>query len=262
MDSCTHGRTQTGRPLRHRGPPHIVAPMCGRYVLTTPGEVLAQIFETAPPPEATIEAIVPRYNISPTQTVPIVRRSTASAATRELALVQWGLVPHWAKDPAIGNSLINARSETAAEKPSFRDALKRRRCLIPADAFYEWQKLGKGKQPWLLRMRGAHPFAFAGLWSQWKNPESGAILETCAILTTSPNELAATVHDRMPVILPATTWPHWLDDAAPGTPFSEFFVSFPAAQMEAFPVSKRVNSPANEGPENIVPIQLEATVEN
>lgn len=233
--------------------------MCGRYVLTTPGEVLAQIFDTAPPPEEILEALVPRYNISPTQTVPIVRRAAAPAANRELALVQWGLVPHWAKDPAIGNSLINARAETAAEKPSFRDAMKRRRCLIPADGFYEWKKLGKGKQPYLIRLRGgsAFAFAFAGLWSQWKNPESGASLETCAILTTSPNELTATVHDRMPVILPATSWQRWLDDVSPNTPFTELLVSFPAGQMEAFPVSKRVNSPANEGPENIVPITLE-----
>ncbi len=191
--------------------------------------------------------------------MPIVRHAAAGPGERELALVQWGLVPHWAKDKAIGNSLINARAETAAEKPSFRDAMKRRRCLIPADGFYEWKKLGKGKQPWLLRVKGARPFAFAGLWSQWKNPEGGASLETCAILTTAPNELAATVHDRMPVILPATTWDRWLADAPPGTPFTELFLSFPAAQMEAFPVSKRVNSPAKEGPENIVPVQLAET---
>lgn len=233
--------------------------MCGRYVLTTPGEVLAQIFETAPPPEELLEAIVPRYNISPTQQVPIVRRAAPPDAARELALVQWGLVPHWAKDPAIGNSLINARAETAAEKPSFRDAMKRRRCLIPADGFYEWKKLGKGKQPFLIRMRGGSTLAFAGLWSQWKNPESGATLETCAILTTTPNELTATVHDRMPVILPATTWNRWLDDAPPGTPVTELLLSLPAKDMEVFPVGKRVNSPANEGPENIARVQLEET---
>ena len=230
------------------------AEVCGRYVLTTPGEVLAQIFETAQPPEELLEEIVPRYNISPTQQVPIVRR--AATGPRELALVRWGLVPHWAKDPAIGNRLINARAETAAEKPSFRDAMKRRRCLIPADGFYEWQKLGKGKQPWLLRVKGARPFAFAGLWSHWKNPEGDATLETCAILTTTPNELAATVHDRMPVILPATTWQRWLDEAPPGTPFTELFLPYPAAQMEAFAVSKRVNSPTNEGSERIEPVQI------
>ncbi|MEO8197960.1 MAG: SOS response-associated peptidase [Thermoanaerobaculia bacterium] len=231
--------------------------MCGRYVLTTPGEVLAQIFDTAPPPEELLAAIVPRYNISPTQQVPIVRHT--AAGPRELALVHWGLVPHWAKDPVIGNRLINARAETAAEKPSFRDAMKRRRCLIPADGFYEWQKLGKGKQPFLLRLRDGSTFAFAGLWSQWKNPESGANLETCAILTTTSNELAATVHDRMPVILPPTTWNRWLDDAPQSTPFTELLLSFPAEQLEAFPVSKRVNSPLHEGPENILPVELAET---
>jgi putative SOS response-associated peptidase YedK len=228
--------------------------MCGRYVLTTPGEVLAQIFATEPPPEEILEAIVPRYNIAPTQKVPIVRQ--AATGERELALAQWGLVPHWAKDSAIGNKLINARAETAAEKPSFRDAMKRRRCLIPADAFYEWKELGKGKQPFLLRLRGGPTFAFAGLWSQWKNLESGANLETCTILTTTPNELTATVHDRMPVILEATTWQRWLDDAPPGTPFTDLFLSYSAAEMEAFPVSKRVNSPANEGPDLIEPVQM------
>ena len=235
------------------------AGMCGRYVLTTPGEVLAQIFETAPPPEETLAAIVPRYNIAPTQTVPIIRRSSTAAATRELAMVQWGLVPHWAKDPGIGNSLINARSETAAEKPSFRDAMKRRRCLIPANAFYEWRKLGKGKQPFLIQLRGGSTFAFAGLWSQWKNPESGATLETCAILTTTPNELTATVHDRMPVILPAASQGPWLDPAADTSTLTGLFLSYPAAGMEVFPVSKRVSSPANEGPENVAPVQLAET---
>ncbi len=254
MDCCTPGETRKHGLLCHRPPPHMVKRVCGRYVLTTPGEVLAQIFDTAPPPEEVLQemaSVVPRYNIAPTQRVPIVRR--ISAGPRELAFAQWGLVPHWAKDSAIGNKLINARAETAAEKPSFRDAMKRRRCLIPADGFYEWQKRGKGKQPWLLRVKGARPFAFAGLWSQWKNPEDGATLESCAILTTTPNELIATVHDRMPVILPETTWQRWLDDAPPGTPFTDLFLSFPAAQMEAFPVSKRVNSPANDAPDLVEP---------
>ena len=229
--------------------------MCGRYVLTTPGEVLAQIFEVSPDRVAAAAAgSVPRYNVSPTQQVPIVRNT--SDGPRELAMVTWGLVPHWAKDPAIGNKLINARSETAAEKPSFRDAMKRRRCLLPADAFYEWKKLGKGKQPFLLRMRDAKTFAFAGLWSQWKNPEGGVVLESCAILTTTPNELAAKVHDRMPVILSPTQQGRWLDPAANRSTFTELFFPFPADQMEAFPVSPRVNRPANDGPENLEPVAV------
>jgi putative SOS response-associated peptidase YedK len=226
--------------------------MCGRYVVTTPGEVLAQIFGAEPPPEEVLAAMVPRYNVSPTQQVPIVRGT--APGSRELALVTWGLVPHWAKDPAIGNKLINARADTAAEKPSFRDSLRRRRCLLPADGFYEWKKLGKGKEPWLFRMRDGRPFALAGLWSTWKNPETHTNLETCTILTTTPNELVSTVHDRMPVILSAEHQERWLDTGAEGTPFTELFLPFSADQMEAFPVSRRVNSPANEGPENIEPV--------
>jgi len=228
--------------------------MCGRYVLTTPGEVLAQIFDTPPPPEELSEALVPRYNIAPTQRVPIVRQT--AEGPRELALASWGLVPHWAKDPAIGAKMINARAETAAEKPSFRDALKRRRCLIPADGFYEWKKLDKGKQPWFLRMRDGRPFAFAGLWSQWKNPDGGATLESCAILTTTPNKLTATVHDRMPVILSPPHQERWLDAAANVSTFTELFSPFPAEQMEAYPVSRRVNSPAHDAPDNLEPVPL------
>jgi putative SOS response-associated peptidase YedK len=226
--------------------------MCGRYVVTTPGEVLAQIFGAEPPPEEVLAAIVPRYNVSPTQQVPIVRGT--ARGSRELALVTWGLVPHWAKDPGIGNKLINARADTAAEKPSFRDSLKRRRCLLPADGFYEWKKLAKGKEPWLFRMRDSRPFALAGLWSSWKNPETNTNLETCTILTTTPNELVSTVHDRMPVILPPAHQERWLDTGAESTLFTELFLPFSSDEMEAFPVSRRVNSPANEGPENIEPV--------
>ncbi len=226
--------------------------MCGRYVLTTPGEVLAQIFETTPPPEETLEAIVARYNIAPTQQVPIVRQS--AAGPRELVMVSWGLVPHWAKDPAIGNKMINARAETAAEKPAFREAMKRRRCLIPTDGFYEWKKLGKGKEPWFLRMRDGRPFAFAGLWSSWKRPEGGVPLESCAILTTTPNELVATLHDRMPVILSPAHQKRWLDAAANVLTFTELFSPFSASEMEAFPVSRRVNSPAHDAPDNLEPV--------
>ena len=164
-----------------------------------------------------------------------------------------GARPHWAKDSAIGNNLINARAETAAEKPSFRDSMKRRRCLIPADAFYEWQELGKGKQPWLLRVKGARPFAFAGLWSQWKNPEDGATLESCAILTTTPNELTATVHDRMPVILPETTWQRWLDDAPPGTPFTDLFLPVPGRTDGGLPGQQACQQPGERRPDLVEP---------
>jgi putative SOS response-associated peptidase YedK len=181
--------------------------MCGRYVVTTPGEVLAELFELDEKPH-----LSPRYNVAPTQEVAIVRaRPPERGAGRELAMVRWGLVPFWAKERSIGNRLINARAESISQKPSFRDSFKKRRCLIPADGFYEWQKTDGRKQPWLVRLRGGEPFAFAGLWSAWKDRESDATLESCTIVTTAPNELAGRIHDRMPVILP---WEHhaaWLD---------------------------------------------------
>jgi putative SOS response-associated peptidase YedK len=221
--------------------------MCGRYVLTTPGDVLAQLFELPQPPE-----LAPRYNIAPTQAVPIVRAGAAGG--RELAMAAWGLVPHWAKERSIGSKLINARAETLAEKPAFRDAFKRRRCLLPANGFYEWKPLDKGKQPYLVRLPGASPFALAGLWSSWvdrENPESGP-LETCTIVTTTPNDLASTLHDRMPVILPRQAWQRWLDPAAAPGELTSLLVPF-AGELEAFPVSRRVNSPANEDPRCIEP---------
>jgi putative SOS response-associated peptidase YedK len=221
--------------------------MCGRYVLTTPGDVLAQLFDL---PEA--PAVSPRYNIAPTQPVPIVR--AAAGGGRELALALWGLVPHWAKERALGAKLINARAETLAEKPAFRDALRRRRCLLPADGFYEWQAVERGKQPYLLRLPGGAPFALAGLWSRWSDPAdpAAAPLETCTIVTTTPNEVARVLHDRMPVILPRESWPRWLDPAADTAALSSLLVPF-AGALEAFPVSRRVNSPANEDPRCIEP---------
>jgi len=221
--------------------------MCGRYVLTAPGEVLAELFELPAPVE-----LAARYNIAPTQAVPIVRASGEGA--RELAFAQWGLVPHWAKERAIGNRLINARGETLAEKPSYRDAFKRRRCLIPATGFYEWKKLDGAKQPYLLRLRDGGPFGFAGLWSAWRDRESGETLESCAIVTTSPNPLAATVHDRMPVILPRERHALWLDAGTtdPAT-LSPLLVPYPEEEMEAFPVSTRVNNPRNDDPSLVEP---------
>lgn len=221
--------------------------MCGRYVLTAPGAVLAELFALPAPLE-----LAARYNIAPTQAVPIVRLDPTGA--RELAFAQWGLVPFWAKERAIGNRLINARAETLAEKPSFRDSFKKRRCLIPADGFYEWRKVEGGKQPYLLRLRGGAPFGFAGLWSSWKDRESGETLESCAIVTTRPNELAATVHDRMPVILPHERHATWLDTTETDpAPLSELLAPYPADEMEAFPVSRRVNNPRIDEPSLIEP---------
>lgn len=196
----------------------------------------------------------PRYNIAPTQSVPIIRRAPRSA-DRELSLVRWGLVPSWTKDASQAASMINARSETAASKPAFVDALKLRRCLIPADGFYEWQKLGKGKQPYCFEVNRGELFSFAGLWETWNN--DGRVLETCTILTTTANALTAPVHDRMPVILDPQCYDLWLD---PGTtdPFvvSEFLKPFDARLMACFPVSTRVNWTANDDAECSAPVKI------
>ena len=216
--------------------------MCGRYVLTAPGEVLAELFELDERPH-----LVTRYNIAPTQEVAIVRARPEGG--RELATVSWGLVPHWAKERAIGNRLINARAESLAEKPAFRDSFEKRRCLVLADAFYEWQKVDGRKQPWLLRLRGGGPFGFAGLWSTWRDRQSGEELESCTIVTTAPNELAAPIHDRMPVIVAQARHAEWLAPATvESAALAGLLVPYPADEMEAFPVSTWVNAPQHDDP--------------
>lgn len=221
--------------------------MCGRYVLTVPGDLLASTFGLEEVPELT-----PRYNVAPSQVVPIVRRDESDR--RELAFARWGLIPHWAKEAAIGNRLINSRADGLAEKPSFRDSFRRRRCLVPADGFYEWQKVGTRKQPWLLRLAGGAPFAFAGLWSSWTDPATREALETFTIVTTEPNELAARVHDRMPVILPVEARAIWLDPDSERQRLLDLLIAYPAAEMAAFPVSTRVGNPANDDAGLIEPI--------
>ncbi len=217
--------------------------MCGRYTQTHSGKDLAEAFrlttEPAPPP---------RYNIAPSQPV------SAIIANREYRIFQWGLVPSWAKDYKIGYRLINARSETAAEKPSFRAAFKRRRCLIPADGFYEWQRTAsnKKKQPFYIHFRNRSLFAFAGLWEQWEGGD-GSYLETCTILTTEPNELMAPIHNRMPVIIPKDEYDRWLT-AAPSQ-VQTLMRPYDADEMEAYPVSTLVNSPQNEVSDCIIPIE-------
>jgi putative SOS response-associated peptidase YedK len=170
--------------------------------------------------------------------------------------MRWGLVPYWAKDASVGYKMTNARSETAAEKPAFRELLQRRRCLIPADAFYEWQKAAKSKQPYCFEMMRREPFAFAGLWDRWRGSD-GTTLETCTILTTTPNQLLADVHDRMPVILPPTNYDLWLDpefrDLAATT---EMLKPYDAGQMRRYAVSRRVNSVMNDDCECSEPIEV------
>lgn len=214
--------------------------MCGRYTLKSNSHAVATLCAV---PD--IPALKPRYNIAPTQLVPVVR---AAEAGRELAMLRWGLIPSWAKDPKIAHSLINARSETAAEKPSFRTAMKRRRCLLPADGFYEWKKVGKQKLPVHIRLKTDEPFAFAGLWESWKPPE-GELVETCTILTTSANDVVAPYHERMPVILPEQHFEAWLK---PGDADAEgllpLLVPYPADAMTVVPANPICNSPKYDGP--------------
>ena len=179
--------------------------MCGRYRLSRWKEILAEHFDT----DFDDLDWEPRYNIAPTQPVPVIRRVEPGQA-RQASMMRWGLIPSWAADPTIGARMINARAETADSKPSFREPLRKQRCLVPADAFYEWRRSAKEKQPFCFEVGVGAVFAFAGLWDRWRDPD-GHVLETCTILTTTPNNLLADVHDRMPAILPAEHYDRWLD---------------------------------------------------
>jgi putative SOS response-associated peptidase YedK len=226
--------------------------MCGRFTLRTPARDLVEIFELLREPE-----LFPRYNIAPTQNVAVIRQDGKS---RELSLMRWGLVPTWSKDPKAGPPLINARAETVATKPSFRTAFKRRRCLIPADGFYEWQKQtdSKTKIPHYIRMAKDRAFAFAGLWETWHGND-GSALDSCTIVTTDANDLMLPLHDRMPVILPEENFAQWLDPKNENVPELEALLRpYSPTEMTAFPISTLVNSPRNERPECIVPASATA----
>ena len=211
--------------------------MCGRYSLTTPVEALRALFGFDELPN-----LEPRYNIAPTQGVVAVRIA-ASGAKRELTAFRWGLVPSWAKDVAIGSRMINARAETVAEKPAYRNAFKRRRCLIPADGFYEWKKAPDGgKQPWRIALEGDAPFAFAGLWEQWMAPE-GSEVESCTIVTTDAAPDIAPIHHRMPVILDPVAYDTWLA----GEPQEAQALLHPyGGKLRAYRVSRQVNNVRND----------------
>jgi putative SOS response-associated peptidase YedK len=233
--------------------------MCGRYAFYTPMEAVVRLFRIS---EVHAHEIAPRYNIAPTQESPIVRLSPFFDAgeqgetPRELALARWGLVPFWAKDRKIGNRQINARGETVAQKPAFRAAFRKRRCLVPADGFYEWQKTASGKQPWYIRARGAEPLALAGLWELWDPPEGGEPLATYTIITTVGNAFMQPLHDRMPVVLDESGRDAWLDPATPAAALQALLVPAPEDRLEAWPVSRRVNSPFNEDAELLAPVRL------
>ena len=224
--------------------------MCGRYRLSRRKQIIEQHFDTV----SGEEDWSPRYNVAPTQPVPIIRQNPKTSR-RELSLVRWGLVPSWAKDASGAARMINARSETAATMPAFRDALKFRRCLVPADGFYEWKKTGKSKQPFCFEIEDAKLFAFAGLWERWKDP-SGTWIKSCSILTTTPNVLTATVHDRMPVILYLDAYDLWLDPGMTNVDAAcDLLKPYDARLMRNYPVSSRVGNVANDDAECCVPVE-------
>jgi putative SOS response-associated peptidase YedK len=225
--------------------------MCGRYRLSRRKQLVEEYFDS--PSEE--QDWVPRYNISPTQPVPVIRQNPKEPV-RELSLMKWGLIPSWAKDSSVAASMINARSETVHEKPAFRDALKSRRCLIPADGFYEWVRTAKAKQPYCFEVNGGELFAFAGLWDGWKDP-NGNWLKTCSILTTTPNAVTSAVHDRMPVILNPDDYDLWLDPGMNNMQVvSELLKPYDARFMRCYPVSTRVNSVSNDDLECSRPVEL------
>jgi putative SOS response-associated peptidase YedK len=226
--------------------------MCGRFLNRIPASETARLFGTTNP----LVNYPARYNIAPTQDVPVVRCDT-DAKTRTLDLLRWGLVPFWAKDVKIGYSLINAMAETVAGKPSFREAFKHRRCIVPADGFYEWQKLGpKEKQPYCIVMKDRGPFGFAGLWERWRDKAGGDEILSFTIITTTPNEVCAKIHNRMPVILEPRSYAAWLGETgAEKDALLGLLKPYPAQQMTAYKVGAAVGNVKNIAPSVAEPIE-------
>ena len=227
-------------------PDRLRAGMCGRYTVGIDPEKLWQELELEGEPQA---ELAPRYNVAPTQEVPAV----LDRAPRELVMLRWGLVPFFAKDLSIGHRLINARAEGIADKPAFRRAFEKRRCLIPADGFYEWARQGKIKVPHYITLRTDRPMTFAGLWEVWHDPDDNRIL-TCTIVTTDARGEIGEIHDRMPVILPPDARAVWLDRAASRDDLLALLRPFRAGELTHHEVSRLVNTPANDTPECIVPV--------
>jgi putative SOS response-associated peptidase YedK len=222
--------------------------MCGRFAFYSPHEAVTRLFgvEGAPP-------VVPRYNIAPTQSVAAVRAD--AAARRSLVMLYWGLVPSWAREKSIGARMINARAETLGEKPSFRSAYRRRRCLVLADGYYEWQRSGAVKQPYFITLADHEPFGMAGLWESWRDPAGGEPLESCCIVTTRAAPEIAHVHDRMPVIIPAGQREEWLDPARDAAGAVDgLLVPWTRGGLEVRPVSRRVNNARNDGADLVAPL--------
>jgi putative SOS response-associated peptidase YedK len=227
--------------------------MCGRYSITTAPEALRRLFRYVEEPD-----FPPRYNVAPTQPIAIVRLFEGQ---RQFRLVRWGLIPSWVKDPREFSLLINARGETIAEKPAFRAAMRYRRCLIPADGFYEWKRDGERKRPYYVHARSGAPLAFAGLWEAWTGP-NGEEMETAAIVTTAANRTLLPIHDRMPVIIPEDAFDVWLDCADVDAQQAAALI-VPASDdlLEAYEVSNAVNRTANDSPALIAPVKRTAEIE-
>ncbi len=228
--------------------------MCGRFTLRTPTETLSALFD-----DLNFPRLSPRYNIAPTQDVLCVRATPTQPHAREAVMLKWGLIPFWSKDPKMGSRMINARSETAAAKPSFRAAFKSRRCLVLADGFYEWKKMENQKQPYYITRVDDQPFCMAGLWESWrdKTSQQAEPVETCTILTTDANATMVPLHDRMPVILDPGQWDFWLDpEFQDQQKLQQLLVPCPADWLHARAVSKMVNKPVNDGPACIEAIDV------
>jgi len=228
--------------------------MCGRYRLSRRKQLVEEYFDSASDePDWS-----PRYNIAPTQPIPVIRQNPTEPI-RKLSMMRWGLIPSWSKDSSLAASMINARSETAGTRPAFRDAMKSRRCLIPADGFYEWSRAGRTKQPFCFEVNEGELFAFAGIWDRWKDP-SGNWMKTCSIMTTTPNAVTAAVHDRMPVILDPDNYELWLDPGMTNVAAaSDLLKPYDARLMRCYPVSTRINHVANDDEGCSAPVEVAET---
>jgi putative SOS response-associated peptidase YedK len=228
--------------------------MCGRYRLSCRKQIIEEYFDASDWQDDWSL----RFNIAPMQPVPVIRQHPKESV-RQISTMRWGLIPNWARDASIASGTINAKSETVANKPAFRDPLRLRRCLIPADGFYEWKRTGRSKQPFCFEVNHGELFAFAGIWDGWKNPD-GQWIKTCSILTTSPNAVAAAVHDRMPVILDPSSYDLWLDPGMQNVvAISELLKPHDARLMRCYPVSSRLNHVTNDDADCSRPVELVET---
>jgi len=219
--------------------------MCGRFIQILNPEKIKIMLPDIEVDKAAAGDFHPHYNIAPTQDILTV----INTPVPRLTLARWGLIPFWAKDASIGNRMINARAETLTTKPSFRDPFRKRRCIIFTDGFYEWKSEERSKTPFLIRMKNGEPFAFAGLWDRWTDKENGRELLSSTIITTDANALVADIHNRMPVILPPEAYGFWLSAAPAESDLTGYLKPFPGEGMEAYKISKLVNSPGNDSPE-------------